>query len=109
MKPETIQQEILLFAGTSFSSKEYCLKDPDNKETPGHSPLDNLEKACWNGMLNELLPELADSTFTKNKPYIWHIMQGDHFLNIQMGNWPALLEKESSIDPYFFLPTFHTS
>jgi len=47
MKPKTIQQEILLIAGTNFSRKEYCLKDPDSKETTSHSTLDNLEKACW--------------------------------------------------------------
>jgi len=105
MKPETIHQEILLFTGTSFSNKEYCLKDPVNKETTDQSPLEQLEKACWLGLLCELLPELFVSTISNCKTYIWNILRGQHFLTIHMGNCQAPIEKDFSIDPYYFLPS----
>src|SRR5258706_9532657 len=90
MKPKTIQQEILLITGTSFSSNEFCLKDPQCKESAYLSPLEQLEKVCWAGILSELLPELTDCSFSNCKTYIWNILKGNHFLNINMGDRPPL-------------------
>lgn len=104
MKPKIINQEILLFAGTRFSSRQFSIKDTDEKENACYSSIENLEKACWAGMLFELLPELVGCPSADNKTYIWHIMSGEHFLRISMGSYPSSVENETSIDPYFFLP-----
>ena len=104
MKPTITNQEILLFAGTSFSSRQFTIKDPDGKDATGYSPMENLEKACWAGMLSEILPELVGCPSPDNKTYIWHILSAEHFLRISMGPYPALIENETSVDPYFFLP-----
>ena len=53
MKPTTTtNQEILLFTGTRFSSREFCR--PDNyKIGPGtNSSQEELERACWAGLFN---------------------------------------------------------
>ena len=104
MKTKNTNQEILLFTGTSFSNRQYSIKDPDGKEGTESTPIENLEKACWAGMLCEVLPELVGCPSANNKIFIWHILSAEHFLRISMGPYPALMENESSIDPYFFLP-----
>src|SRR5687768_16610507 len=105
MKTKNINQEILLFSGTSFSSRQFSIKDFDGKERTESTPIENLEKACWAGMLCEVLPELVGCPSPDNKIFIWHILSADHFLRISMGPYPSLIENESSIDPYFFLPS----
>ena len=104
MKTKNINQEILLFPGTSFASRQFLIKDFDGKEGTETTPMENLEKACWAGMLYELLPELVGCPSPDNKIFIWHILSAEHFLRISMGPFPALIENEESIDPYFFLP-----
>ena len=105
MKSKNTNQEILLFTGTSFSNRQFSMKDNNEKEGTASSPIENLEKACWAGMLCEVLPELVGCPSADNKIFIWHILSAEHFLRISMGPYPALIENESSIDPYFFLPS----
>lgn len=104
MKTKNINQEILLFIGTSFSSRQFSIKDAEGNEGSESTPIENLEKACWAGMLFEVLPELVGCPSADNKTFIWHILSAEHFLRISMGPYPALIENEASIDPYFFLP-----
>lgn len=104
MKSNNTNQEILLFTGTSFSSRQFSIKDADDKEGTESTPIENLEKACWAGMLCEVLPELVGCPSADNKIFIWHILSAEHFLRISMGPYPALIENDSSVDPYFFLP-----
>ena len=104
MKSKNTNQEILLFTGTSFSSRQFSIKDNNEKEGTESTSIENLEKACWAGMLFEVLPELVGCPSADKKIFIWHILSAEHFLRISMGPYPALIENESSIDPYFFLP-----
>ena len=104
MKTKNTNQEILLFTGTSFSSRQFLIKDAGGNEGSGNSSIESLEKACWAGMLFEVLPELIGCPSADNKTFIWHILSAEHFLRISMGPYPALIENEASIDPYFFLP-----
>jgi hypothetical protein len=103
MKLQANNQEILLFTGTSFSNRPLCQKDTDDNEGRNYSAMEELEQACWDGMLNELLPELVGSSSNKNNNYIWNTMSGVHFLCISMGPCPMPVEKETSINPYAFL------
>lgn len=96
-------KEIILFTGTSFSSREFILKDKNVRDAMDCSQIENLEKACWAGLLNELLPELVGNPSANASSFIWHIMSGEHFLRISMGPYPQHVENENSIDPYFFL------
>ena len=109
MKQQTTRHEILMFTGTSLSKRELCEKNGNSEIDAGISPAEKLEKACWAGLLFELLPELADITPDKSKTYIWNIMRGEHFLHISLGPYPAAEEKDTSLDPYFFLPAFYMS
>ena len=103
MKPQAINQEILLFTDTSFSNRPFCQKDTDDNEGKNYSAMEELERACWDGMLNELLPELAGRSLQPNNNYIWNTVSGVNFLCISMGPHPVQVEKETSLDPYLFL------
>jgi len=101
MKTNSIQQEILLVTNTTFSKRQYC-----EKEDPGNSQLsqeEKLEEACWNGLLNDLLPEIIS---TSNKQiYTWQIRQTKAFIEIELCTSPLRIGREYSIDPYYFFPS----
>lgn len=56
MKARSTQQEILLLTGTKFSEREWAEKLVEDKNKL--SATDKLEDACWNGLLDEMLPEI---------------------------------------------------
>jgi hypothetical protein len=94
------QQEILLVTGTRFSSRMFCPKD-DNQDRLSDN--EKLQEACWNGMVQELLPELRKDVNNK-KLFLWNIIQGNSFLELKFSNTPSQSgEEDLSIDPYSFL------
>ena len=95
METNSTQLEIILLTGTGFSSREWIRKDG----TESHGNLnEQLEEACWNGLLPEMLPEIIDSNLL-----LWQIREGDSYLEIDMGEYPAEKDLYFSIDPHNFL------
>ena len=107
MKHETTNHEILLFTGTSFSRRERCNRYDEKDNGRKLSPIEELEKACWNGLLNEMFPEVLNSFSVKCESFIWHIVSGVHFLRINIGHRLDETESETSIDPYLFLESIN--
>ena len=103
MKPPT-NQEILLFKGTSFSKLEFAILDKYNKRPGTNSPGEELEKACWEGRLSEILTEITIDPIDGYKMYIWNIHATEHSLLIQQGTDPHHDETAFSIDPLGILP-----
>src|SRR5580765_1345870 len=101
MEPQVINQEILLFTGSSFCSRKFCKRDDECNSD--HSPLEELEKACWDGMLYEMLPELVGNSTQRGNSYTWNTASGVNFLCINRGTGSTSIGKQTSIDPYFFL------
>ena len=105
MKPQAISREILLMTGTSFAKRQLCeRKDAKQKEGNKYSPADELEKACWSGLVFEMLPDIFNDDERKSL-FVWRVNLAQQFLHVQLSNTPASTEYETSIDPYFFLPT----
>jgi hypothetical protein len=102
MKTNSTQQEILLMTGTTFSSRQFSDRDDEGKKS-GLSEREQLEEACWNGLLPEMLPEIYEQTGDK-KLYMWQITEAASFIEIELGELPEEKEKHFSIDPYAFLP-----
>ena len=100
MKTNTIQQEILLVTTTTLSKREWC-KLNASKSSP-RSYTEQLEEACWNGLLDELLPEILTKSSSGKLLYLWHIRHSAAFLQIEMSEIPVTIEKQSSIYPNFF-------
>jgi len=93
-------QEIILFTHTSFAKRELREQDDKPRELKGTSA-EELEKACWSGLLFEMLPVIFEDN--ARNLYIWKVNQAGQFIRVVMGTAPASLEYETSIDPHFFL------
>ena len=103
MKPIITNQEILLSTSASFSKREWCRLDAQHKRSEISSSSEELERACWAGILFEMLPELMTSSSTDGKMSIWNIRSASHFLLISQGIDPCPPEYTYSIDPQLFL------
>lgn len=103
MNTDILQQEILLVTGTSFSQRQLCDRDgkKDGKDLPES---EKLEKAVWDGLLDDVLPELV----TNNKLHIWQIGDTESSLLIELSEYPSK-QKQFSINPYYFLRTMKYS
>ena len=103
MKSKNIQQEILFFTQTSFAQKTLVEKrDIDERA----SPAEELEKAFWNGMLHEMLPELLRPIQGRRlEIYIWQISTGESSLLIDIAETPDIVKDWQSINPGFLLST----
>jgi len=93
-----LQQEILLMTGTNFTSRQCWQKN--NSEKENLSEADELQDACWNGVLKEMLPEICEGN---KKLYLWQIRENKSCIDIELGELPSPLEAYFSIDPYTFL------
>jgi hypothetical protein len=101
MKPKNIQQEIMVFTETSFAQKTLLEKRDSDERV---SPAEKLEKAFWNGMLNEMLPELIlPRRGRRLEIYIWQISTGESSLLIDVAETPDIIKDLHSINPYLFL------
>ncbi len=103
MEKNATQQEILLITDSSFAHREWAEKDANEKNTL--SETEQLEKACWEGLIKELLPEVDVTLITGKKLWLWQIRQTQSFLELELSDYPAPVENWSSIDPYAFLQT----
>ena len=102
MKPTNIHHEILLFTSTSLANRQLA-NNEENSNSRKLSTIEELEKACWNGIIYEMFPEILGSLYPKCESFLWHILTGKNFLYINIGPDPMMAENSSSIDPYFFM------
>ncbi len=104
MKTTSTYHEILLFTGTSFAGRQLVNKK-EIENSKAYSAIEELEKACWNGILHEIFPEMLGSSYPKCESFLWQLMPGKNFLHIDIGKNPIVAEHTTSIDPYFFMMT----
>lgn len=64
---------------------------------------EQLEEACWNGLLQTMLPEIFSKPAGANRLYLWEIKATASFLQLDLGEVPAAVESRFSIIPYSFL------
>jgi len=102
MEQQITNQEILLITGSSFYGSQSCKRD-DGETNNGLSSMEELEKACWDGMLHEMLPELVGNYSAHTASFFWNTASGVNFLCVNIGSNPAAADKKTSIDPYHFL------
>lgn len=102
MKTTTVNQEILLMTTTTFAGREWHEKNvPGSKASPA---VEQLAEACWNGLLDELLPGIIERSFSGKKLLLWQIIQCSSFLEIDLCESPVQVDYKLSINPYLFLP-----
>jgi hypothetical protein len=102
MEPKCTKQEILLFTSTTFSKKNFTeTNDPNIKRSL--EDIDQLEEACWNGLLPEIMPEINEEIGANNKLFVWSIDKAKFFLCIERAEQPMAAELLWSVNPYLFL------
>ena len=104
MKNNGTQQEILLLTGTSFSQRQLCEKDEIKQAS---TDKEQLEEACWNGFIKELLPEIVQKPESGNCLFLWQIRKAESFLEIELCDTHLAIDSHTSIDPYNFFETIH--
>ena len=101
MFTDSKHQEILLMTNTSFSSREWCMKD-ENASQMRLSKKEQLIQACWNGLAPKMLPECFDFTFDKTM-ILWGINDANNFIDLEFGDYIQAVEKTFSVNPYMFM------
>src|SRR5215470_1902436 len=104
MKPQAISREILLLTDTSFARRQLCERKDAKQNESKQSPADELEKACWSGLVFEMLPDIFNNDERKSL-FLWKVNQAEQFLHLHLSTTPSSTHYETSIDPYFFMPT----
>ncbi len=101
MKQKNIQQEVLLYTETSLVRKILIDKNGHNENA---SKEDELEQAVWNGLLDEMLPEIMQPVQRrKSELFIWKINTEENSLMIDLAEAPDIIEYPYSINPCLFL------
>jgi hypothetical protein len=101
MKNNLIFREILFVTTTSFSKRQLC--EIDAQDRVGNlAPEEQLEAACWNGLVDEVLPETMHLPFTQ-KLFLWQVEMRKSYLRLSMGIRAPELEKQYALDPHNFL------
>ena len=104
MKKISTHHEILLVGGTSLANRQLTGTE-ENSKHGNLSSIEKLEKACWNGILHEMFPEILGLLYPKCGSFLWQILTGKNFLYINIGAGPVIEGDVTSIDPYFFMMT----
>ena len=87
---------------STFAHKEWCERDLQNNKRA--STDEQLEEACWNGLLNELLPGIIVKSSTGKNLLLWQIIQYRSFLEIDLCESSLCTDHVHSMNPYLFLP-----
>jgi hypothetical protein len=96
-----VQQEILLMTNSSLSQISFSAKN--GAEEKSLSRIEQLEEACWNGLLDQFLPGTLERTESGKKLYLWQIQSAKTFLHLDLCDRPEFSNGQCSIDPYLFL------
>jgi hypothetical protein len=105
MKPQHVHQEVLIFTNTTLSQNALYRKNSNSKK---NAAIEEWEEAFWDGLLNELVPEVMPAT-VHPKMVIWGVHAGKFYLLIDLADSPGITESIFSIDPHLFLPEISTN
>lgn len=99
MELQHARQEVLIFTTTSLSQRTLYRKNSSNNDS---SAMEELEEAFWDGLLNELVPEIMLST-RNTKMVIWGVYAGEFYIHIDLADSPGIAAPIHSIDPNLHL------
>lgn len=101
MATKSTQQEILLVTGSGFANRPYSDRDP-SENAKGLTQQDKFKEACWNGLLNDILPEVFAMSNSTEKIFLWQMRECKHVLALELAAAPCDIVLDASIDPYCF-------
>lgn len=101
MEKDYNENEILIFTNSSFFAHEWQLL---NSVEEGNflSKKQKILRACWDGLLPELLPECFDE-FSNKKMLLWEVTEASYFMELDYANTIPFIDNKNSINPYLFM------
>jgi hypothetical protein len=101
MKTNFRQHEILLMVNSGFSGRKLSVKNVTG-EHGAMVQIEELKKACWNGLVQQTLPECFEFKYDQST-FLWEITEANFFINLEYGEFYPSIEKEQSVNPYLFM------
>ncbi|MEO6328212.1 MAG: hypothetical protein ABIO55_04745 [Ginsengibacter sp.] len=101
METHVLKQEILLVP-FSFSLKQLCEKNVSGNRR-NLSQAEQLEEACWNGLLEELLGDIIKKSVCGRRLGLWQMHIGEYLLELELCNYQQPSEMHLSINPEIFM------
>jgi hypothetical protein len=101
MSAKNLQIEVLLMTGTAFSSAQLCNKE-DISRKDQLTEKEQLGEACWNGLIETILPEIYLQPADKGILYLWQVKEAGSFLELELSEFPASIDSRYSITPHSF-------
>jgi hypothetical protein len=102
MPQQYTQVEVLLLTGTNFLAGNWVPKD-DDPAGRALSDMEKLQEACWNGLLETMLPEVWVKPPNDGILYLWDIREAGAFLELVLSEVPLPVDGRLSITPHSFL------
>ncbi len=109
MAKNFVQVEVLLMTGTSYLAGNWIKKD-DNPTNRQLSEIEQLQEACWNGLLERMLPEVLIKPSNDGVLFLWDVKEAQSFLELELSEIPMPVDRRQSITPSpFFVSRIITS
>jgi len=102
MAKNYVQLEVLLMTGTHFLAGNWIKKD-DHSAGRQPSETEQLQEACWNGLLEVMLPEVLIKPADDGILYLWDVKEAQAFLELELSEIPLPIDRRLSITPHSFL------
>jgi len=102
MAQKYVQVEVLVMTGTTFSAGNWVKKD-DGPAGRQLSEVEQLQEACWNGLLKSMLPELWIDPPHDGILYLWEVKEARSFLVLELSEIPRPIDPRWSLTPHSFL------
>jgi hypothetical protein len=103
MENNHIRKEVLLVTSTIHSQKEYENNNLEKGTATEGTFSEDLEEACWNGLLIHWLPEIIARKENGISLYLWKVRLAHMFLFAEFAEAPFTTDPEFTLDPYLFL------
>jgi len=99
MKKINANREILLQSDSKFFQKDWCELNT-GKHDKKLSQKEQLIQLCWNGMLQEMIPEIFELETGEKPLTLWEINESGNMLDLRYGDLDHSIDDEYSINPY---------
>ena len=96
------QMEVLLMIGTSFLAGNWVRKDANVVER-SYTEIEQLQDACWNGLVKTMLPEVWVEPPNGGILYLWKVREAKSFLELEISEVPLPIDRRLSLKPCHFL------
>ena len=102
MATNYVQMEVLLMTGTSFLAGNWVPNDANVAEH-NYTEIEQLQDACWNGLVKTMLPEVWIEPPNGGILFLWEVREAKSFLELEISEVPLPIDRRLSLKPSHFL------